>query len=74
MVEFLADRGFSEQTIEHIDSEVQNCDFARFAPAASGPGEMKAALRRTKDLLREIEKTRTVVHEEEPQESQEGGA
>jgi len=55
---FLASKGFSQPTIERIDDEVQNCDFARFAPAASGPGEMKAAMRRTRELLREIEKTR----------------
>jgi hypothetical protein len=58
--EFLSGRGFAEPTIKRIDDEIQNCDFARFAPAASGPGEMKAALRRTKELLREIEKTRLV--------------
>ena len=70
--EFLASRGFAETTIKRIDDEIQNCDFARFAPAASGPGEMKAALRRTRELLREIEKTRLVGDAQSADES-EGG-
>jgi hypothetical protein len=62
---FLGAHGFDTETIDRIDEELQNCDFARFAPAASGPGEMKAALRRTRDLLREIEKTRAVDRPQE---------
>lgn len=56
---FLVGRGFSPETVTRIDEELEACDFARFAPSAAGPGEMKAALRRIQDLLREIEKTRT---------------
>lgn len=63
--EFLAGQGFAEHTIEAIDQELQNCDFARFAPAASGPGEMRAARERTRELLREIEKTRTVDQQDD---------
>ena len=54
---FLADKGFTSATISRVDEELQNCDFARFAPAASGPAEMKAALLRTRELLHDIEKT-----------------
>lgn len=63
--QFLAEQGFAETTIARIDEELEHCDFARFAPSASGPGEMRAAMRRTKDLLRDIEKTRTVISSEE---------
>ena len=55
----LVSKGFALETVTHIDEELEACDFARFAPSAAGPGEMKAALRRVQDLLREIEKTRT---------------
>jgi hypothetical protein len=61
---FLAEQGFAETTIGRIDEELEHCDFARFAPSASGPGEMRAAMRRTRDLLREIEKTRTPTQAE----------
>lgn len=56
----LATRGFPTATIDGLVSELENCDFARFAPSASGPGEMRAALRRAKDLLALIEKVRPV--------------
>jgi BatD DUF11 like domain len=51
----LVQRGFSKETAEAIAHELENCDFARFAPSASGPGEMRAALRRVKTLLGFIE-------------------
>jgi hypothetical protein len=56
---FLVGNGFADETVARIDEELEACDFARFAPSAAGPGEMKAALRRIQELLREIEKTRT---------------
>jgi hypothetical protein len=52
---FLTSRGFTDETTESIVKELENCDFARFAPSASGPGEMRAALRRVKTLLSWIE-------------------
>lgn len=51
-------RGFSKETAEAVVKELENCDFARFAPSASGPGEMRAALRRVRLLLGLIEKAR----------------
>jgi hypothetical protein len=54
----LGDRGFPPETIDAIVSELENCDFARFAPSASGPGEMRAAMRRVRDLLGAIERVR----------------
>jgi hypothetical protein len=55
---FLAERGFGDTTIKLIDHSLETFDFARFAPTASGPGEMRTHLRQLKDLLRRIEKTR----------------
>ncbi|MEO6951273.1 MAG: BatD family protein [Polyangia bacterium] len=54
----LVERGFTKETSEAIVQELENCDFARFAPSASGPGEMKAAVRRVKALLGFIESER----------------
>jgi len=55
---FLAHKGFEPDTIEEIDHCLEAFDFARFAPTAAGPGEMRAQLRQLKELLRQIEKTR----------------
>ena len=52
----LVERGFAKDTAEAIVKELENCDFARFAPSASGPGEMKAAARRVRTLLGFIER------------------
>jgi hypothetical protein len=41
-----------------VVKELENCDFARFAPSASGPGEMRAALRRVRTLLTFIEQAK----------------
>jgi hypothetical protein len=54
----LTKHGFSRDTAESVVRELENCDFARFAPSASGPGEMRAALRRVRTLLGLIEKAR----------------
>jgi uncharacterized protein YgiM (DUF1202 family) len=56
----LLSRGFSAETAEAIVRELENCDFARFAPSASGPGEMRAALRRVRNLLGFIETERLI--------------
>jgi hypothetical protein len=50
--------GFAPEAAEAVVMELENCDFARFAPSASGPGEMRAALRRVKNLLGLIERVR----------------
>jgi len=54
----LESRGFSKETAEAVVKELESCDFARFAPSASGPGEMKAALRRVRTLIEWIEQAR----------------
>jgi hypothetical protein len=51
-------RAFPAETAEAVVKELENCDFARFAPSASGPGEMRAALRRVRTLLGWIEQVR----------------
>lgn len=61
--QLLAQRGFSEETVDALVHELENCDFARFAPSASGPGEMRAALRRVRTLLGAIEKVRPIAAE-----------
>jgi BatD DUF11 like domain len=60
---FLRERGFPEETVDALVRELENCDFARFAPSASGPGEMRAALRRVRALLTAIEKVRPTAQE-----------
>lgn len=55
---FLGESGFAPATIDRIDQSLEEFDFARFAPTAAGPGEMRAQLRQLKELLREIERTR----------------
>ena len=54
----LESRGFPKETSEAVVQELENCDFARFAPSASGPGEMRAALRRVRTLLTWIERVK----------------
>jgi hypothetical protein len=55
---FLADNGFDDTTVRQIDHSLEAFDFARFAPTAAGPGEMRAQLRQLKELLEKIEKVR----------------
>lgn len=43
--------GFEEALTQELIEELDNCDFARFAPAASGTGEMESTLSRTRKLL-----------------------
>jgi hypothetical protein len=54
----LRERGFGAEITEQLAREIESCDFARFAPSASGPGEMRAALRRVRALLAAIERAR----------------
>jgi hypothetical protein len=58
----LEQRGFPPELVEALSRELENCDFARFASSASGPGEMRAALRRVRAQLGAIER----VHPKEP--------
>jgi hypothetical protein len=62
---FLAEKGFEPVTVGLIDHSLEGFDFARFAPTAAGPGEMRAQLRQLKDLLRRIEKTRLAGRRED---------
>lgn len=64
LVDFLKARGFSESTVRQIDHDLEAFDQARFAPSASGQEEMKEALRKTKQLLGQIERTQLT---EEPE-------
>ncbi|MCU1277515.1 MAG: putative batD protein [bacterium] len=59
----LTARGFDKETVEATVKELENCDFARFAPSASGPGEMRAAMRRVRALLGMIEKQKPAEKE-----------
>jgi len=52
----LRERGFSDQLIARIADELDNCDFARYAPAASAPEEMRAAMERTRVLAADIDR------------------
>ena len=58
LASLLVQRGFDDETTRALVQELEACDFARFAPAASGPGEMRSAQRRVKELLAAIEATR----------------
>lgn len=58
--DFLTDKGFDESTVSAVNTELENCDFARFASAGAGQDEMAAALRRTRELLKAIEGARLV--------------
>jgi hypothetical protein len=60
----LDERGFPPELVQELIGELERCDFARFAPSAAGPGEMKSALRRAQDLLRAIEKVRPLAEDE----------
>ncbi len=60
----LEGRGFPKESAAAVVQELETCDFARFAPSASGPGEMRAALRRVRTLLGWIEKVKPAAGEE----------
>ena len=54
----LVERGFEEELAGRVAEELSSCDFARFAASASGPTEMRSALRRVRELLHSIERAR----------------
>ncbi len=64
LLSLLTDKGFTESTIKQIEHDLEAFDQARFAPSASGMEEMREALRKTRNLLRQIE--RIQVYEDEP--------
>jgi hypothetical protein len=43
--------GYTPELIRLVFVELDNCDFARFAPAASAQDEMKETLQRVERLL-----------------------
>ncbi len=61
---FLSSRGFRSTTIERIQHELESCDYARFAPTAAGPDEMRQAKARVQALLRDIENQRPSKRQE----------
>jgi hypothetical protein len=60
---YLERAGFEASLAEAVCKDLELCDLARFAPAASGPGEMRSVLRRVRTLLGRIEKVRPAVKE-----------
>jgi hypothetical protein len=58
LAEYLRGRGFAANTVKRITADLDVFDMARFAPSATAVEEMRAALRRVKALLREIERAR----------------
>jgi hypothetical protein len=50
----LIDQSFPSELVDRLLSELDNCDFARFAPSASGAQQREVALSRTRSLLRDI--------------------
>jgi hypothetical protein len=52
----LEERGLPADLIRRIGDELDNCDFARFTPAAAAPEEMRAALERTRALADDIDR------------------
>jgi len=54
--------GFGGELAAEITGELEQCDYARFAASASGPAEMRAALKRVRDLLEAIERGASDIH------------
>ncbi len=51
--------GFDDELAAQVLQELDNCDFARFTPSASDPGEMERTLGRAKKLLDTIIRVKT---------------
>ncbi len=51
--------GFDQGLCQEVLQELDNCDFARFTPAASDPAEMERTLSRAKKLLDRIIRVKT---------------
>ena len=52
--ERLAGAGAAEDLVAELLRELDNCDFARFAPSASGAQQMDEALARARHLLERL--------------------
>ncbi|MBT8495988.1 MAG: BatD family protein [Deltaproteobacteria bacterium] len=63
--EVLKESGFARTTVERITRELDECDAARFSPVGASREEMRSALDKVKDILREIEKTPLASDREE---------
>jgi hypothetical protein len=50
--------GFPEALVSRVTEELDNCDFARFAPSASEAAQLEKALGRAKRLLAELGRVR----------------
>ena len=61
----LKDSGFARTTVERIARELDDCDAARFSPVGASREEMREALDKVRDILREIEKTPLASDQEE---------
>jgi hypothetical protein len=61
--EQLGKHGVARETARAVVMELENCDFARFAPSAAEPGEMRTALRRVRALLLLIERAKPTTSE-----------
>ena len=46
--------GYSDEVITRLIDEIDNCDFARFAPVSNQEASMKEAQQRVADLLRDL--------------------
>lgn len=51
--------GFSPEQVAAVTEELENCDFARFAPSASGEAQMDETLARVKQLLNQLSRVRS---------------
>jgi|GEM_PF-1146118 len=47
-------RGFSAELMDEVITELENCDFARFAPAESANADMKATVDRVEALIAKL--------------------
>ncbi|MBI5527508.1 MAG: BatD family protein [Deltaproteobacteria bacterium] len=54
--DLMREAGVDEVLSARVIQEVENCDFARFAPSATRREEMERSLERTRELLVELEK------------------
>ena len=56
--ELLAKQAVSQSVIDEVIGEIENCDYGRFAPAASRGSEMSASLERVGKLTKLLQKDR----------------
>ncbi len=59
LAERLEAAGFLPEQVAAVTEELENCDFARFAPSASGEAQMDETLARVKRLLNQLNRVRT---------------